>query len=1054
MIDGIPYEQKLVQQNFVPNRYFQPFPMDRLIQDWMRQDGIESFAAPEEKNAYVQKCLARRAVRLAKLSAHCRDYVFVKHCQLTNQPAFASTAFLSDSTYKDRLGDWRMGSELYLLHFADDGTYSIRPILEQPDGIIRDPSVSYDGKTLVFSMRTSEQDDYHLFTLNLSRVLSANQAPNPAANPPANSTVQLSPKQITFGQGLADIEPCFLPDGDILFSSTRCDICVPCWSSDVTNLYRCDPEGRYLRRLTFDHAHDVGPQVLQDGSVAYTRWEYNDRNSSPIHKLFMMNADGTTQTEYYGNNSISPWSLIHPSSIPGSSRILVIGSGHHTDQSGRLMRIDRTKGTQESDGLEYVSPVEPFVPVNVDFFAHDGRQPLFQYPHALDETHWLVSMVPEGNGPRQFYPVPFGIYWMCESGARELLVFDPTISSGQIHPIQERPRPLARAGQLNPDLDHGWFYVQNIYYGPGLEGVEPGTIQKIRVIGLENRAMSAGVSYQQPGAQVHTPVSVGNGSWDVKHVLGTVNVEKDGSAFFKVPARMGVYFQMLDANGHMVQTMRSWAMVPPGETFGCIGCHENKRDTFRDSRPTTDALKRPPQELQPLYAEGEIPQPEFWSTLTDSERKAMAYLNVNAPQRMDVPQGFSYLRDVQPIWDEHCVSCHCDGAKTPLNLLADTKPYTWKESYEGVHLYESYPGRPYVNSGKDTNSGRAYAGSYLELTNWGRVAFQGPVPVHPKAHPESKRLLAESPDNSNPHPGEGCRFVNWYPLGRSIPPMIPADFWGARHSKIMRYLEPSHYGVQLSQHEKDLVATWIDLCVPYCGSYMEANTWDRMTHTYVHSYRSQCRPAYLFQEAKRLRHAELEVASLEMLREHGETGRDFPPDAFPQNALGGMEAQAAFVKAYDSLPQTVPVHADARNLALNPAATAFSLTSFPWAESNSHYGYRHEFAPTRAIDGDPATFWRPNRRTDLWLKLSFGREVSVGKVILTLHLTAGQTKTWRAAELEFSDGTREPLTLRCTSEPQEFIFPARKCTWLRLTRLQETFPLSANGIAELEVPGK
>lgn len=1037
-IDGQTYADALASQNFVSNRRTTPFPTERLVQDWMLQDGISGFASDAERDAYVQKCFARRAERLKNVENVCRDYVFVKHCQLVNQPSFASTAFLSDSVYQDRLGDWRMESELYHLHFDDGGTYTIRPIFEQPDGIIRDPSVSYDGKTLAFSMRLSEKDDYHLYTMDLSDGSDSQQ--NPQQNPQ-------QPKQITFGPGTADIEPCWLPDGDILFASTRCDICVPCWSSDVTNLYRCAPDGSRLRRLTFDHAHNVGPQTLNDGSVAYTRWEYNDRNSAPVHKLFMMNADGTTQTEFYGNNSVSPFSLIHPAAIPGSNQILAVASGHHTDQSGRLVRIDRTRGTQENEGLEYVSPVEPYVPINVDFFAHDHQQMLFQFPFALNDKNWLVSLCPEGNGPREFYPYPFGIYWMNEAGERELLVYDPTISSGQIRPIQLREKPLARADQLNFDLDFGYFYVQNIYYGPGLEGVPTGTIRNIRVVALDNRAMSAGVAYHQPTAQVHTPISVGNGSWDVKHVLGTIHVEEDGSAFFKVPARMAVYFQMLDEKGQMVQTMRSWAVVQPGETFGCIGCHENKRDTFRDSRPITDALKRPPQEIQPLYAPGEIPEPEFWKTLTDSEKKAVAYLNVNAPQRMDVPQGFSYLRDIQPIWDAHCVKCHDghDTAKTPLNLLADTSPYTWKESYDGVSLNPSYPGSPYVNSGKDTNTGRNFAHSYLELTNWGRIVFAGVAPTHPKTNEESKRLLREAGDSQNLSPGLGCTYVNWYPLGKSKPPMIPADFWGARHSKILRFLEPGHYGVQVSEHEKDLVKTWIDLCVPYCGSYMEANTWDRMTHTYIHFYRGECRPTYLFQEAKRLRHAEIEVANLERMQ--GKTETEIP------EVLGGKEAQKAFVDAYENLPHTVPVREPEKggNLALNPDATVFSLTSYPWAESNSHWKYRYETAPTNAIDGKPETFWKPNLRTDLWLKISLGAERTVSKVVIRLHLTPGQEKTWSAAALEFPDGTKFPIQLRCMSEPQEFSFPAQRCSWVKLTDLSETFPLSANGISEVEI---
>ena len=49
-----------------------------------------------------------------------------------------------------------------------------------------------------------------------------------------------------------------------------------------------------------------------------------------------------------------------------------------------------------------------------------------------------------------------------------------------------------------------------------------------------------GVTDEQPGRQC----------------LGTVPVEDDGSAYFKIPVNVPVYFQALDADGCAVQTMR------------------------------------------------------------------------------------------------------------------------------------------------------------------------------------------------------------------------------------------------------------------------------------------------------------------------------------------------------------------------------------------------------------------------------------------------------------------------------------------------------------------
>lgn len=354
--------------------------------------------------------------------------------------------------------------------------------------------------------------------------------------------------------------------------------------------------------------------------ILYTRWEYNDRVSGKVHKLFVMNADGTGQTEFYGNNSHSPRSIIHGRPIPGSQKVLVIGSGHHTDQAGKLMRLDRTKGTQENEGLEYVAPLRQFEPVRDDFFGRQGE--LFQYPLPIDEDNCLVAFNAEGGPPRGAYKSRYGIYWMNSAGDRELLAYDPAVSCGQAVPLTARAAPPVRPNGFNLDRDEGWFYVQNVYFGPGLKGVAPGTIKKLRIVALSYRAMSAGVGYNQPSSQVHTPVSIGNGSWDVKHVLGTVDVEKDGSAYFKVPARRAVYFQLLDEKGHVVQTMRSWTMVLPGETFGCVGCHEHKHSTLLDAKPLTIASRRSPQRPVPFYEDGEIAPQEQLRFLSPSQKRA------------------------------------------------------------------------------------------------------------------------------------------------------------------------------------------------------------------------------------------------------------------------------------------------------------------------------------------------------------------------------------------------------------------------------------------------
>jgi hypothetical protein len=109
-----------------------------------------------------------------------------------------------------------------------------------------------------------------------------------------------------------------------------------------------------------------------------------------------------------------------------------------------------------------------------------------------------------------------------------------------------------------------------------------------------------------------------------KYVLGTVPVEADGSAHFRVPSGIPVFFQALDEKGLAVQTMRSLTYVQPRQTLSCVGCHESRE-------------LAPPVSNVPLAARRE------------PSRIALGPSG-SWPLRFD--------RLVQPVLDRHCAECH------------------------------------------------------------------------------------------------------------------------------------------------------------------------------------------------------------------------------------------------------------------------------------------------------------------------------------------------------------------------------------------------------------
>jgi hypothetical protein len=360
----------------------QDSPPEDVAQDWRRQDGlleggfydpaVERVAAelgaaatelqaelstlpkvaasprdPRWEKLYLRACAARRAARLRTLLQAAPRIVFTKHYDLGGSH-YAYTEGQSDAQAERHFVP---GSSLCLLLMH--GLYGeTRTLLADPGGVIRDPDVSYDGRRVLFAWKKSlDRDDYHLHEMDLARG---------------------AVRQLTFGLGFADYEGAYVPNGHLVFSSTRCVQTVDCWWTEVSNLYTCDGDGRYLRRLGFDQVHSNYPTVTPDGRVLYTRWEYNDRGQIFPQGLFQMNPDGTCQTACYGNNTWFPTAILQARAIPGTQKVVAVFSGHHTIQKGWLGVLDPAHGRQENQGAQLIAPVRETQAVRVDRYGQSG----------------------------------------------------------------------------------------------------------------------------------------------------------------------------------------------------------------------------------------------------------------------------------------------------------------------------------------------------------------------------------------------------------------------------------------------------------------------------------------------------------------------------------------------------------------------------------------------------------------------------------------------------------------------------------------------------------
>ena len=574
--------------------------------------------------------------------------LFVKH-------APGRFPHMSDQFY----GWWsRPGGGVFILEGFKGPEPKLRCLTaDMPEGSYLRPDLSYDGKTIVFAYckyyprladepnktnkkNVPEDAFYHLFTMNVDGT---------------------GRRQLTRGR-YDDFNGIFLPDGDLVFLSTRKGLALQCnklsaeatTEADLPDSYvRCGGgdsrpvpvytmhaigvEGTNLRPISAFENFEWTPAVANDGRVLYTRWDYIDRFNGPFISLWSTNPDGTNAQLVYGNYTQRPQVKYEARAIPNSQKLILTASAHHSNVGGSLILLDRGRGTEQLAPLVRLTPEVPFP-------ESEGSVPMYYAnPFPLCEEHYLVAWSDRNLPPHcrvdstEKNPVnATGLYLYDAFGNLNLIYRDPEISCECPLPVRSRPRPPAYPSMVKWEgPQEGFFLLKDVYQG--LPGVGPGEVKRLRIVAVPPKTQpnmnspSLGVSNEDPG----------------KFVLGTVPVEADGSAYFRVPSGVPVFFQALDAGGLAIQTMRSLTYVQPQQTLACIGCHES-REAAPGANRLPLAISREPSKLT-LGPAGS------W------------------------PLRFDQL--VQPVLDRSCVSCHKPNSG---NVKAARLDLTLPHSYDSL----------------------------------------------------------------------------------------------------------------------------------------------------------------------------------------------------------------------------------------------------------------------------------------------------------------------------------------------------------------------------------
>jgi len=477
-------------------------------------------------------------------------------------------------------------------------------IFDDPTGCIYDLNVSFDAKTLFFSYCRKDEKYWHLWRIN---------------------TDGSGLKQLTDGP-YYDVGPCLLPNGEIVFVSTRRFGYTLCQPGPASNLHVMAPDGSHIRCVSMNTLSDFSPQMLPDGRVLFTRWEYIDRDLTFRQSLWTQYPDGTAYQLYFGNTIRDVGSFLQARPLPGcSDKVVATFAPHHGFPHGAIGLIDRAFGPEGAKGKGFVYLTKEFDPVGDT--RHEWS---YRDPFPLSDRLFLCAY--GGEGQR------FRIYQLDLGGNRQLVCDDPVM--GCYFPIPLQPTPVPPVIAARPgDGATGTFLLSDVY-----RGLEP-TIQRGQVKFLRVMEQVRKTEDLKSRAYDQSPV-MGYGTYYAKRCWGTVPVETDGSAHFVAPALREIYLQALDAEGRELQRMTSAAQLMPGEKVSCTGCHEARQSAPASVAPL--AARQPPRQLA----------------------------------------GFTGIVDfptlVQPVLDQYCIKCHQGGNPAGgYNFTGDKTRY-FSMSYDNL----------------------------------------------------------------------------------------------------------------------------------------------------------------------------------------------------------------------------------------------------------------------------------------------------------------------------------------------------------------------------------
>ena len=495
---------------------------------------------------------------------------------------------------------------------------------------VKDLHVSHDGSRLLFAMRAPEIEDaddedqptwniweYDVSTDILRRIIDSD---------------------VTAGAG-QDVAPAYLPDGRIVFSSTRqriskavlLDEGKPQYSgldeegdSPGFVLHVMDDDGQNIEQITFNQSHDLDPMVADDGTIVFSRWDNAGQTRNNGVNLYRVNPDGTGLSYLFGRHSHD--------SVPEANDIQYLQP--RKSDSGNLLVQLRPFETDDYASVLAEVDVDQFVEANLRLDGTEGSGQRSLVPGVgldgqlslkgsyasvsplLDGTNrYLVSWTPcrlretatdrivnctEDRLQSEDYQPAEPVYglWLLDINSETQRPVVPPVEGVQFdEAVLMKERPLegfipesqftGDEGALG-DAGYGVLHIRSVYDIDGVDTTPTG------IAAMADPLQTPPEDRPARFLRLEKPVAIpdenvrdfDNSAFGrsraqlMREILGYVPIEPDGSVKVAVPANVAFAISVLDERGQRIGARhQNWLTVRPGETLECAGCHNPNSPT-------------------------------------------------------------------------------------------------------------------------------------------------------------------------------------------------------------------------------------------------------------------------------------------------------------------------------------------------------------------------------------------------------------------------------------------------------------------------------------------